>query len=261
MARIVIDEVWYDQVEPSTFSEKEFEDRIILHAPRIYSEYFVIPYKIAVESDYGKSIPDLVFISKTYDEWIIVEVEMGYHPLASHVEPQVQVFANGVYGSDAASYIIKNTNNLDPSQISRLVENEQPKVQVIVNVRKPSWSKQLARYGATVATLELYRSEDYEEVFLVNGDYPFFLAENISDCSFHPHIPRFLEVRDPDHLNLPIDGRIKLRFNNCITEWLRVNADGKVWLKPVSRSPLNDKHHYQIYRQRDHALVLHRIAK
>ena len=108
MARLLIEDSWFEQVEPTTFSETEFEDRVVLHAPSIYPEYFVIPFKKRVESDEGAAVPDIAFISRDYKEWRIVEVEMGYHSFSSHVEPQVQKLANADY-TDVATYICKGT--------------------------------------------------------------------------------------------------------------------------------------------------------
>src|SRR5208283_903039 len=96
---------WYEQVEPSTFSETEFEDRVIAHAPNVYPEYFVIPFKLTVSSPSGNQKPDLVFIARDYSDWWVCEVEMGYHDFNGHVEPQVQGLTEAHYGENEASYL------------------------------------------------------------------------------------------------------------------------------------------------------------
>lgn len=98
MARILINNTWYEQVEPSTFYETEFEDRISLHAPSVYPHYFVVPFKKPlITTDplsssavgTGGVVPDLAFIARDYKEWWVVEVEMSYHSFAGHIRPQI----------------------------------------------------------------------------------------------------------------------------------------------------------------------------
>ncbi|MCO6450265.1 MAG: hypothetical protein J5I90_05695 [Caldilineales bacterium] len=256
MARILIDGKWFEQVEPSTFSETELEARVILHAPSIYPEYYVLPFKQTVESEYGRAIPDLVFVAKNYREWKIVEIEMGYHNLNGHVEPQVQKLAAADYGVREATYLYKSNRLLDLDKTKNLLRKTEPQVLVIVNQSKEDWVKPLVKYGAILAIFELFRSDDDIEIFRVNGEYPTQIIDTISQCAFHPITPQFLEVQTPNNLNLPRRGRVKLRYNNCMTEWERVDAEGKVWLSPVGRNPLNDRHSYEIFRQSDTSLVL-----
>jgi len=261
MARILIEQKWFDQVEPSTFTEQEFEDRVVLHAPSIYPEYFVLPFKYRVESDFGNSVPDLAFVSKDYNEWRVVEVEMGYHDLNAHVEPQVQRLANAIYNHNVAEYLCNKESSLDHPSLLRLITKEQPRVLVILNEVKRKWVKPLARYGAITATFELFRSEDEAEIFRVNGEYPTQVLSPLSKCSIHPYITRFIKVHEPDTLSLPPRGRIKLRLNNCITEWERVDAEREYWLAPLGRNPLNPQCSYEILKLGNNQLLLNRTRR
>ena len=256
MARILIEDKWFEQVEPSTFSESELEDNIVLHAPSVYPDYYVMPFKLTVEATSGKARPDLVFVSKEYDEWWVVEVEMGYHDFNSHVEPQIRVLSDAIYGKHEAEYVFGKNSHLDLLKTISLFENIPPQILLIVNQPKPEWVKPLKKYNAIIAVLELFRADDELEIFRVNGEYPVLLVDNISDCSFHPFVKRLLKIHNPDKLSLPPRAKLKVRFNNCITEWSRVDAEGAVWLQPVSRSPLNPDHQYEIFQQRDLSLVL-----
>jgi hypothetical protein len=67
-----------------------------------------------------------------------------------------------------------------------------------------------------------------------------------------------LGVVSPDKLKLRKRGRITLKYNNCITEWQRIDANGKVWLSPVGQPFLEGIHDYEIYQQGDGDLVLRR---
>lgn len=256
MARILVDREWFEQVQPSTFSEHYFEDRILLHAPSVYPGYFVLPFKKTVESDHGQVQPDLAFISRDYGDWRIVEVEMGYHSFSAHVEPQVQKLANASYGRSEVEYLCGRSSSLDFEKTVRIIEEAQPEVLVIVNEPKPDWVEPLSKYGAIVAVFEMFRSEHHKEIFRVNGEYPTRYIDTVSECSFHPTIGRLIEVQNPANLDLPPHGRISLRYNNCITEWERTDAEGKVWLSPVGRNPLITGCKYVIVRQSDSSLTL-----
>lgn len=258
MSRICVKQVWFEQVEPSTFSEQEFEDRVVLHAPSIYPEYYVIPFKCTVESEYGNAKPDLAFISRDYLEWRVVEVEMGYHNFNGHVEPQIQKLASANYDERVANYLCQKAPMLDKQLIYKLVTTEQPKILLIINEVKLDWQKKLTRYGAITATFELFKSNDDLEIFRVDGEYPTRLVATISKCTFHPFTPRVIQVHNPNPLNLPIGQQIRLRFNNCVTDWRRVDEQGIVWLIPVGRNPLDPAYQYEILRQGNDALVLRR---
>jgi hypothetical protein len=258
MARILVEQKWFEQVEPSTFSEMQFEDRVVLHAPSIYPEYYVTTFKCTLDSPNGKTIPDLAFISKDYEEWKIIEVEMGYHSFSQHVEPQVSRIINATYDRDVANYLYSKEGELDPELTLELVLDKPPEVIVIVNEYKPDWDRHLRKLGAAVVTFELFRSESNLEIFRVDGQYPSHFINSISQCSFHPIVHRLLEIEQPQALDLPRGGNVRLRYNNCITEWKRIDAEGKVWLSPLGRNPLRPEHTYEIYRQGDNQLVLRR---
>lgn len=256
MARILINKNWYEQVEPSTFSEGELEDRIIVHAPSVYPEYHVIPFKLTIESDYGKARADLAFIATNYEEWRVVEVEMGHHSFGTHVENQIRCLADGVYDKRVVEYLCNKDRSLEYDRMMPLITGKQPQVLVIVNEPKPEWIKPLAQYNAILAIFELFRADDETEIFRVNGEYPTLYVDTISRCSPHQFAQRFLQVHDPERLNLPLGSKIRIRYNNCMTEWVRLDAEGQVLLKPVSNNPLRASREYDLFRQSDNSLVL-----
>ena len=174
MARIKIESNWYEQVEPSTFSESEFEHRVTVHAPSVYPFYNVIPFKKKViapdettESRVSSVIPDLVFIAKDYSSWWVVEVEMNFHSLNTHVVPQVEQLLEADYGDDEINYLLSKYPVLfDREKLTNLIKNTQVRVLIIVNKNIPTWHKKL-KNKAVIAVFELYRSADGYEAFRV----------------------------------------------------------------------------------------------
>ncbi|GIK41177.1 MAG: hypothetical protein BroJett011_50100 [Chloroflexota bacterium] len=264
MARICVKKKWYEQVEPSTFSEEEFETRVAVHAPSVYPFYHVLPFKKplrtpddTVETGVSRVIPDLVFIAKDYSEWWIVEVEMAYHNFNSHVKPQIVKLLNAEYSVEEVDFLCSKYDFLDRTSMMRLVGNSSTRVLVIINQNKPEWARYWTR-NVVFATFELFRSNDNYEVFRVNGQYPSVLIDRLSTCTFHSLVPRLLGIDEPSKLKIGRNNIIKLLFNNCVTEWRRIKEGKQIWLTAVNRDPLNSRHQYSIYRQNDGQLVLQR---
>ncbi len=263
MARIVIPNAakkneWFEQVAPETFSEMDVEQKILIHAPIVYPEFHVFPFKLTVESPHGNAKPDLIFIAKDYSDWWVCEVELGHHSFAAHVENQIQILTEAKYDIKEAKYICKKYSLLNYDKTLKLFRSVSAKILVIVNEPKKDWINPLAKYRALLGVFELFRSKQNNEIFRVNGQYPSRYIKHISKCFVHPTAQRLLGVVAPKELNLPKRGRITLKYNNCITEWQRVDTDGQVWLSPVGQPFLDGIHDYEIYRQGDGTLVLRR---
>ena len=250
------DAIWFEQVEPTTLSEKEFEDRVVLHAPSVYPDYFVLPFKRTLETEYGPVSPDLVFLAKNYSEWCIVEIELGTHSLTAHVEPQTQKLASVSLKRVDAEYLHSMEQTLDVERVLHLFSTVPQKVMIILNEPKPLWTNTLKRLGATIAVFELFQSENYREIFRVNGEYPSQIITSVTTCSTHPYLSRWLIVDDPIAISLERGQKIRLRYNSCVTYWERYDANSNVMLKPVGKFEINPDKTYEILRQIDNSLVL-----
>lgn len=256
MARVLKHPHWYEQVLPSTLSETELEQKVLLYAPYVYSEYYVIPFKLTVDSPYGRVKPDLAFIAKDYRDWFVVEIEMGYHSLKEHIEPQVQRLVYANYNQGVVEYLCKKEPKLDFGEALYLIQSSPVRILLILNEPKPEWLRQLKNYDVIVAIFELFRSESYDEVYRIDGEYPTNSVASISDCFLHPFMP-VLGIQDPDALTIKPGDRIRLRYNDCVTYWER-NDDpgGAVWLIPTGRNPLDPNKKYRILQLRDSSLIL-----
>ena len=91
--RLLVNEEWFEPIHSGMY-ETEFENLIQARSNSLFPEYHVLPFKIPVESEEGRKIPDLVLIERKYRYWWIAEVEMAHHSLYGHVIPQIEVFAS-----------------------------------------------------------------------------------------------------------------------------------------------------------------------
>jgi len=255
MARIVRKRTWFEQLSPLTFTEAYFEARITLHAPTIYPEYHVVPFKQTLYADGETASPDLAFISREYDQWIVVEVELSHHPLA-HVERQVRVFSSAEYTLANANYLISKKPTLNRRRTRQLVTTEPPDILVIVNERAPNWESRLSNYGATVAIFELFRSARHSELFRIDGEYPQHIFDAVSDLNVHPISTNTWRVVDATQMQLPHNTEIALLYGQCITHWTRFDEGNNVYLRPVGRCPINNTYDHQVVRLRSGSLLL-----
>ena len=81
MARILVRDQWYRQLSPGTLYESEFERVIQQHAEILYPGYFLVPFKVTVQSDEDSARADFALVSKNYTSWWVVEVEKQNHSL------------------------------------------------------------------------------------------------------------------------------------------------------------------------------------
>lgn len=261
MTRILIERQreWFEQVEPYSLYESEMEGLVVLYAPVLYPDYYVLPFKKTLESGFGSVKPDLVFISKDYGEWFIAEVEMGDHSLDTHVEPQIRRLADAVYTNSEADYLCERfpAAGLDVQALADLMTKKHPGILVIVNEPRNDWGRPLSRYGAVVVTWELFRSATNDTILRVNGDCTSRVTAIISQCTSHPVLQSYLEVHDPIALDLlPCGASVKIRFKDCAAEWRRIDVQGKVYLSPTGRTLLVARRQYEICRQSDNSLLL-----
>lgn len=256
MARILINNEWYDELSPTALYESDYENIITDQAASIFPDYFVVPLKINVFTDDDIVRPDLALIDKGYRGWWVVEVEMNYHSLDDHVLPQVTKLSKGNYGESQADHMLLQMPCLNKTLVYDMMKGKQPQVLVIVNKPMPDWARILRRFDAKVCVVEVFRSKKNKHTFRVNGEYPNMTSDYITDCYLDSLIPRFMIIESPACLPVHAGEKISMQFENCTTVWERVDGQDRVWLSPVGLYPLPRKKRYTIHRLDDGSLHL-----
>jgi hypothetical protein len=230
---------WYDPVSARSLYEAQYEAVILANANELFSGFRCVPFKVPVDSEYGMGKPDLALIDLQYRAWLVVEVELDTHPLREHVEEQVRKFSFGHYNDRHARWIHSQARDLDLSRLQHMLLGEQPQVLVLVTSSKPTWASALARFGAKVGIIEMFR-DDLDEVMLrVNGDQPTLLAEETLSLCVPERLFNALRLASPapfvghDKIELLIDGKI--------TEWKIMRVSDTAWIIPTGRWPIDTK--------------------
>ena len=196
--RLLIDGEWFDAVSSEGQYESDFEAIVKSRAGSLFPSFKVVPFRLPVESEEGRRIPDLALIDRDYRYWWVVEVEMAHHSLNGHVLPQVEVFSRGKYGEEHSAYLADRSENLDQASLADMIKGPQPRVLVVVNRNVPEWIEPIHRRDGLVAVVEVFRSSRNRHILRINGDYPEGADANVvSGCRLDPSLPGLLELDSP----------------------------------------------------------------
>ena len=255
--RLLLSGEWYDAVSSEGQYESEFESVILSRAGSLFPQFHVMPFRMPVESEEGRKIPDLALVDSMYRCWWVVEVEMAHHSLYGHVMPQVEVFARGKYGEEHANHLARTRDSLDRTALRDMIMGAQPRVMVVVNRNVPDWIEPLHGLDAIVTVVEVFRSGRNQHILRINGDYP--ESEDVhvaSICRLDRTLPNLLQVDSPAALGVVHGERVTIEFNGGLTTWSRLDTADRVWLVPSGRNPLVANREYLILRDSDSHLML-----
>jgi hypothetical protein len=250
MARILINGEWYDEINTAAFYESEFESifsqKIQQH---IQPQFWCSKFNQTVESELGTARADLALVDLSYREWIVVEVELGHHPLEGHVVPQVSKLVRGRYTMEHAENLARRDHRLDLSRLRQMIKGEQPKVLVVTNQSNQSWRNEIERIGASLVTVQMFRDFRDQLVFSIDGSIACLPENFVSYCTPDLVMPNWLCVASPGGLPTPANGEVVFLIDGGQTRWRRQDLQSKVYLEPKGRYPLPNSRRYEIIRQ------------
>ena len=228
--------VWYDEVDGSTFYEKDLERALLDKLPVVYPDFIGIPFALTIRAGTETSAPDLAMLKKDYSEWYIIEVEMSRHDWAGHVEKQVRVFTKGHYEKKrVAEYILrKDTEYMAPSSprlllpdLIKMVDEKQPRVMVVANEPVKDWLPGIRKNSAMLSVFQIYKGLNHHEIYRVEGDVPFVFRDK-SHCELLKGASNILVVYSPTVISEPNKSIIEIIFLGKRTKWIRVDDGLKV---------------------------------
>lgn len=258
MARILLNDNWYEELSTLFYYESEFEQLLLKHADMVFPDYHLVPFKTLVCDDHNSEKPDLALIHKGYQEWWVVEVEVEEKSIDKDILPRVRTLSYASYTKDHAEHICSKNPILSFDKVDSLLKETPPRILVVTNTPRINWATKLKEYDAILGILEVFRSLDKEDyLFRINGKQPSFDGELISECSFHPTLSRFLLVQPSSTLQIEPNEKIIIRYDGTITEWKRENIDDGIWLSPISsKIPLPQNEQFELRRGTDGLLVI-----
>jgi len=256
MARILVNGEWYNELSVGSLYESEFEKLFLQEAQQIFPDYFAVPFKLTVESQYGNGKPDLAIIEKNYRHWFVIEVEKSNHSFESHILPQVSIFSTAEYTDDTAEALRSENENLDIGKLKAMIKGKQPKVLIVVDALKAEWIKSLSRWEAMLSVFQVFRSEKNRHVFRLNGFTPKSTEGIFSDCYFEKIFKRQLVILSPAIIEESSNETLMINYNDTLSEWRRVDMKNQVVLCPTSINPLDISKKYKLYKKENNSYIL-----
>lgn len=242
MTRLLVSNEWYERIDPASYFEKDFEDRLLANAAVIFEGWRVVSFKVDVfarDSGYGPKRPDLALIHPEYREWWVVEVEVATHNLATHVVPQVAVFSFAAYDQKHAGYLVAQCPELDRERLEILVTSVQPGVAVIVNDQTPGWKEYLDQYGAKLSAVMPYRSRVGRTAYLVSGDLPTSTMTLVSRCVLVDGLPRALALQNPAAVVAKPGAQVAIETTAGTSTWTYEHLNRTAFLFSTGRYPFS----------------------
>lgn len=259
--RLLLSEEWFDAVSSEAQYESDFESIVFSHSESLFPRFCAVPFRVPVESEHGRKIPDMALVDHDYRSWWIVEVEMAHHSLGGHVIPQIEVFARGKYGDNHVEHLAAQRDDLDRTALQDMVRGSQPRVLVVVNRSVPDWLEPIHRLDALVTVVEIFRSQKNEHILRINGDYPESEDAYVaSPCRLDNVLPNLLQVDSPATLGIAAGEELAIEVNGGLTTWSRLDTADRVWLVPSGRNPLMARQEYLILKDANGRLILRERA-
>lgn len=235
----------FNQLDPSAFTEAEFEIQAIQALVCAYPDYHCIAFRgdFSFENQVRRS--DLALVHKSFSHWFIVEVELLSHSLIGHVVPQVRCFRYGDPLSSCAELLCDAIPEVDRSRALALLQFIPHSVVVVVNRDSAEWRSCFRGLDVQMLTLSVFRRNDGQIAHKLEGSL-LIVKENLGFFRYSA-IDRSLRL-PPTFLDLIDRVQIEDPFGS-MGQWIVSRTEEAVWItKEVGDPGLPDNEMLQILR-------------
>lgn len=255
MQRILIGDSWYDPISSRSIVESEYEQSIFRYAKHLFPGYLCARFNALVTSEYGSVRADMVLIDKEYRGWTIIEAELEHHSLSRHVEPQMQKLVNGLYDETHAAAILGELPELNQTQLTSLVCNQEPDFLVIVPKEEVEWRASLSNIGVRLAVIQVYADHLGKRVVVYSGDTPESWDEGyMTSLSRDGFLPRAFRLDTPSAIS--DSDSLSINYQGFFTTWRVVRAQRTAYILPNGSLDLEEDGKYVILRNSEGSLVI-----
>lgn len=150
----------FSLVDPTAFSEADFEMHVKAALSCVYHEYHCFSFKGAFEFDGDVCIADLALVHRDFSHWFILEVELVSHSLHGHVIPQVRCFAYGLPKESIAEQLARNIPGCSIAQARTLLRFVPRCVAVVANRFEPNWVEVLRALNVQFMAVSVFNTVD-----------------------------------------------------------------------------------------------------
>lgn len=159
----------FSLVDPTEFSEAEFETHVYSALKCVYKDYYCIPFGGSFEFDGDVKVADLALIHKTFSHWFVIEVELVSHSLHNHVVPQVRCFQYGKPRNTCIQYLCRYIPGCSEAQAQTLMNFVPRSVAVVANRTEPEWVNALRSVNVQFMAVSVFKGHDDRFAFETDG--------------------------------------------------------------------------------------------
>lgn len=224
----------YTEVAPGALYEQAVERLVLRYAEALFPAFIARPCTPLIRSAFGNKKPDLVLISRELDAWGIVEIELEEHSAASHVQPQVAVFANAELDTDATRCIHKAFSDIHTEGEIDGVIQMRPRVFLVTHGVCQVSNDHLRRLNVEKIDLRIFKAGANQYLLQVNDGSR---AHEVLHGTFSRHVsPMFSAIwvyRGPHIDSIPLGtSQVPVEFDQELSRWtVTSTADGYL-IKP-----------------------------
>jgi hypothetical protein len=227
----------FDLVDPSGFSEGEFEAHAVKALVCAFPDYRVIPFRADFSFDGQIKRSDLALVHQSLSHWFVVEVELVSHSLMGHVVPQIRCFRYGEPFSFCADLLVEAIPGLEYNQAVSFLQFIPRSVLVVVNRHSAEWSSCFRGLDVQMITVTVYQRKDGTIAHEIDGS----LTVAKENLGFFRYSASDRSIRIPSTVPLELEGQIRVEDPWChrgmgrisVRGWAMVDeTGGRPWLSP-----------------------------
>jgi hypothetical protein len=226
-------EAIFNLLDPSAFSEAEFEAHAVKALACGYPEYHCIAFRADFSFENQVRRSDLALVHKSFSHWFIVEVELLSHSLMGHVVPQVRCFRYGDPLSSSANLLCDAIPQMDYPRAVSFPQFIPRSVLVVVNRASTEWRSCFRGLDVQMLTLSVYRRGDGQVAHELDGGL-LVVKENLGFFRYSA-IDRSLRL---PLILADLEDRIQIEDPFGVSgSWLVSRTEEAVWLTKEMGDP------------------------
>jgi hypothetical protein len=160
----------FRQIDPSGFSEVDFEAEVVRALTCMLPEYFCGVFAGTFILDGERRSADLALIHKTFSHWFVVEVELISHSFSAHVLPQVRCFRFGDAENSCITSLCRGFPGLTSDRAESLLRYIPRFVAVAVNQGDPGWDAMLRALDVQLLVVSIFTDNQGRRAHELDGN-------------------------------------------------------------------------------------------
>lgn len=224
----------FAEISPGALYEQAVERLVLRHAEALFPAFVARSCAPKIHSAFGIRQPDLILVSRTLDSWGIIEVELEEHSAASHVQPQIAVFANAELDSTAVGVIQASFQEVFDSGALGILLRSRPRVFLITHGTCQVSDEHLRRLNVERIDLRIFKAGANQYLLQV---FDGSRAHEVLDGTFtqlsNPMFPSTWVYRGPHLESIPQGtSRVAVEFDQGLDLWTVTTTGDGYLLKP-----------------------------